>query len=292
MIRRQSGFSLVEMLIAMVIAIIMVAAMYSFFTSQHRTYVVQDNVVDMQQNARMALLTLFRDVRMAGYGVPTSCALAPVNDTNGPDALFVSDSTVIQTLPDSQIFFAQLTADATAGDSSITLTTTDMDSNGSDDFAVSRALIISDETHTEGLTISSRNNNTFNLASALQHSYTADRARIVPAIFYGVVGGNLLQDNQTLAFNIEDLQIAYLDGDGTWYCHVTGASPPSDVPPTDIGSVRVMEIHVLARTNMADARDTSFSQPSIQDHVVADPQDGFRRRLLSTRVHVRNMGRL
>jgi len=294
MIWRQRGFSLVEMLIAMVIAIVMVVVMYSFFTTQHRTYVVQDNVADMQQNIRMALLTLFRNVRMAGYGVPTSCAIASVNNTGGPDGIFVSDSTVIQTLPDSQIFFAELSGDATAGDSSIIVTTTDIDGDGNIDFAAGGALIISDGTNTEGLVISGGyiGSNTIPLDLSLQNNYAATTARVVPAILYSVAGGNLLQDNQPLAFSIEDLQISYQDSDGTWYCNAPGGSPPTDVPPTEVASIRVVEINVLARTKVQDARETGFSQPSLEDHIVSNPPlNGFRRRLLSTRAHVRNLTR-
>jgi prepilin-type N-terminal cleavage/methylation domain-containing protein len=294
MIRRERGFSLVEMLIAMVIAVIMVAVMYSFFTNQHRTYIVQDNVADMQQNARMSLLTVFRNVRMAGYGVPTSCAIAPINNVGGADGIFVSDASAIQTLPDSQIFFAELTANANAGDSSIALTTTDVDDDGTDDFVNRGALIISDGTNTEGLVIASTVGKTVTFSAPfLQNNYPADTTRVVPAIFYNVAGGKLLQDSQALAFDIEDLQISYQDANGAWYCNAPGASPPTDVPPTDIASIRVVEINVLARTKAEDVSEARFTQPSIKDHTVSSsPQTGFRRRLLTTRVNVRNMGRL
>jgi hypothetical protein len=172
------------------------------------------------------------------------------------------------------------------------VTTRDIDGDGTDDFAASAALIITDGTNTEGLAIESTSGNTITFSSSLQNGYAAADAQVVPAIYYNVVGSDLLQDNQALAFNIEDLQIAYQDSDGTWYCNVPGASSPMDVPPTDIASIRVVEINVLARTDIEDARDTIFRQPSIGDHTVSSSQDGFRRRLLSTKVHVRNMGRI
>ena len=276
------------------IAVIMVAVMYSFFTNQHRTYIVQDNVADMQQNARMALLTVFRNVRMAGYGISTTCAIAAINNVGGPDGIFVSDASAIQTLPDSQVFFAELTANANAGDGSITLTTTDVDDDGTDDFVNRGAMIISDGTNTEGLVITSTAGNTVTFpAPFLQNNYPADTTRVVPAIFYNVAGGKLLQDSQALAFDIEDLQISYQDANGAWYCNAPGASPPTDVPPTDIASIRIVEINVLARTKAEDVSEARFTQPSIKDHTVSSsPQTGFRRRLLTTRVNVRNMGRL
>ena len=44
------------------------------FLSQHRSYLAQDDVVEMQQNGRVAMDMLTRDIRSAGY------------DPNGLDA--------------------------------------------------------------------------------------------------------------------------------------------------------------------------------------------------------------
>lgn len=65
--RRQEGFTLVELLVSLAIASIVMAAVYSSYASQQRTYIVQEQVAQMQQNLRAALYHLERDVRMAGY---------------------------------------------------------------------------------------------------------------------------------------------------------------------------------------------------------------------------------
>ena len=67
MISKQSGFSLIELMLAMVIGIIALAAIYGAFQSQQRSQVTQQLVVDMQQNARAALTLMCREIRMAGY---------------------------------------------------------------------------------------------------------------------------------------------------------------------------------------------------------------------------------
>ncbi len=294
MLRREKGVTLIELLIAMVISALLVAAMYSFFMTQQRTYAVQDNVADMQQNARMALLTLVHNVRMAGYGVPKFCALAPVNSTTGADGIFVSDPDRIQTLPASEVFYAELNSDASQGATSITVTVTDIDGDGNDDFAANGAFIISDGTNTEGIVISNNYSAgsttiTFRSGYILQHSYSATNTRVVPAIFYNVdpTSHELRENGQPLALNIEDLQISYQDNNGNWYCYDATHS----APPTDISSIRVVEVNVVARAAVEDAKESNFRQPPLEDHTTSlNGPDGYRRRTLTTRVHVRNLG--
>lgn len=64
---RAGGFTLVEVLIAMAVGGIVMGAVMTAFLSQHRSYLAQDDVVEMQQNARMAMDMLVRDIRSAAY---------------------------------------------------------------------------------------------------------------------------------------------------------------------------------------------------------------------------------
>ncbi len=66
----QRGLTLVELMVAMAISFIVVGAVYRTFTSQQRTYTIQDQVAEAQQSARVAMNILMRDLRMAGYGKP------------------------------------------------------------------------------------------------------------------------------------------------------------------------------------------------------------------------------
>jgi len=61
-----SGFTLVELMIAMVVSGLIIGAIYSAYTVQQATYTVQDQVMEMQQNLRAALEQVAREVRMAG----------------------------------------------------------------------------------------------------------------------------------------------------------------------------------------------------------------------------------
>lgn len=63
----EKGVTLIELLIALVISGIIVAAIYRMFVAQTRSYTVQDQVAEVQQNVRNAMELLVRDIRMAGF---------------------------------------------------------------------------------------------------------------------------------------------------------------------------------------------------------------------------------
>jgi prepilin-type N-terminal cleavage/methylation domain-containing protein len=73
----QKGFTIIELMVALVLSFILIGAVYGTFTSQQKAYTVQDQVAEMQQNARMAMNILVRDIRMAGYGMPDTGVSSP-----------------------------------------------------------------------------------------------------------------------------------------------------------------------------------------------------------------------
>lgn len=66
------GFTLAEVLVAMALGIIVITVAHSLYTFQHKTFRVQEQVAEAQQNARAALQMLSRDVVMAGYSTSLS----------------------------------------------------------------------------------------------------------------------------------------------------------------------------------------------------------------------------
>jgi len=63
----RDGFTLIELIIAMALGLIVLGAMYSVFTIQNKHFSSQEQIVEMQQNARMAIEIISREIRMAGY---------------------------------------------------------------------------------------------------------------------------------------------------------------------------------------------------------------------------------
>ena len=62
-----SGFTLIELLIAMAIGLILLGAMYGVFTTHNKIFGTQEQIAEMQQNARTAMDMMTREIRMAGY---------------------------------------------------------------------------------------------------------------------------------------------------------------------------------------------------------------------------------
>jgi len=62
----EKGFTLIEVLVAIAIAGIVMAGIYSAYYSQQKSYVVQEQVAEAQQNLRAAMNFIEREIRMAG----------------------------------------------------------------------------------------------------------------------------------------------------------------------------------------------------------------------------------
>lgn len=61
------GFSLVELMVALTIAMIILAASVALMVNSKQSYTTQDGLARLQENARFAMQFLLRDIRMAGY---------------------------------------------------------------------------------------------------------------------------------------------------------------------------------------------------------------------------------
>ena len=100
--RHQHGFTLVELIVAMAMTGIVMAAIYSTYKSQQDSYVAQEQVAEMQQNLRAALYMMARDIRMAGFNPADSPAVdgfvtalpddpGPVTSTDSTNIAFIID---------------------------------------------------------------------------------------------------------------------------------------------------------------------------------------------------------
>jgi len=64
---RESGLTLVELLIGVVLSLIVLIGVHSLFVSQTRAYSVSNQIMDMQGTARFALNLIVSNLQMAGY---------------------------------------------------------------------------------------------------------------------------------------------------------------------------------------------------------------------------------
>jgi prepilin-type N-terminal cleavage/methylation domain-containing protein len=90
----ESGVTLIELLIVVVISALLTASVYATFISQQKSYAIQTGVSDMQQNARAALALMERDLRMGGFLVGDSgFTVQDFGGTNVTNAITVVDNT-------------------------------------------------------------------------------------------------------------------------------------------------------------------------------------------------------
>ena len=84
------GFTIVELLVAMVVSLLALCAIYSTFLSQHKSYVAQGETAAMHQNIRTAMFYMQREIRMAGCD-PTGNANARIITANATSINFTED---------------------------------------------------------------------------------------------------------------------------------------------------------------------------------------------------------
>ena len=121
------GFTLTEILVAMIIAAIVGAGIYSTFYSQHKSYMTQEEVVSMQQNLRSAMHLLEKEIRMAGCD-PTGKAGAGIQIAQANTIRITMDLT-------DDAGTGRPDGDTTDPGEEIVYTLSDMDGDGDSDLA-------------------------------------------------------------------------------------------------------------------------------------------------------------
>lgn len=90
--RREAGFTLIELMVAVVTSGLLLGGVYSMMIRQQQSYQIQDQVVEVQQNLRSSFIFLRYDLRMVGHGLvagtaPISSHLNNQVGVNGTDAI-------------------------------------------------------------------------------------------------------------------------------------------------------------------------------------------------------------
>ena len=285
------GVTLIELLIALVISAILIAGIYRGFIHQQRTYATQEQVADMQQNVRIAISRMMREIRMAGFGgvgnVLSGGGVNGFTTTINLPAVAPYDNSITVVGGFDQV--STLAADAIAGQSLLTLTNATNRFDGAANGFISIG-------GTESNTVTGRAGKVLTLGSPLRLTHKVTDALEKPitvpvfkieAITYlcGVSDGKaVLQRNentgggpQPLANNIENIQFEYFDD----------ANPPKQlVPPiagVDLEKIRMIRVTVTARTSMKDS-----DYKGGPDYV--EGEGSYRKRQISSNIQIRNMG--
>jgi len=258
--KKKKGLTLIELLIALALSSILIAALYRIFISQQKTYTVQDQVVDIQQNLRIAIGQMTREIRMAGYG---GNILDIFGNINGFTNIITPANNSITILLADEV--GVLKQNALKGANQLKVTNASKFNTDKKKYLCFNGL--------NNYLIQSVIPDTITLNTSLAEDHLINEpVYLVKAITYTLglsSGKTALRRNenteggaQPVAENIEGLQFTYFDVNGS----VT-ANPP------DIRMIRV------AVTSKTDMRDPEYKGG-----------DGYRRRILSSHIKVRNMG--
>jgi len=274
-LKKNRGITLIELLVALAISGLLVAALYRTFIGQQKTYVAQDQVVDMQQNMRVAISRMMGDIRMTGFG--NVSMVLPVTFTGGTFNNILNPNTPVSdslTLVTSLNTPATLTTSGSIGQNQIVVSTlTDSQGNALFDTGNRRYISVGG---LESYIITSVNNgtSTITLNGSLTYNHPfGTPVFMIRAITYQVAdmagiptllrNENIGDGNQPQADYIENLQFAYFDDSG-----ILTANPLN---------MRLVQVTLTARTGS-------------QDPELARVGDGFRRRQIASNIHLRNMG--
>ena len=117
-LRKNSGVTLTELLIALALTGIVAGAIYNIFISQGKAYTIQSEVAEMQQNLRAGIFMMEREIRMVGYD--------PTRD---------ADAQILTAAPGQLEFTADLNGDGVTDDPNehMIYTLYDTDADGTSD---------------------------------------------------------------------------------------------------------------------------------------------------------------
>jgi prepilin-type N-terminal cleavage/methylation domain-containing protein len=318
----RAGFTLVELLVTLAVMGIAVIYMLEGVTTSNRTYTMLEQVTESQQNLRAVAALIEHDLRHAGMMVPPGGALCGVDDTAGPDLLYVSDADAIDPQDDLMPYEgARITTaitNVTGSAATLALDTlvlepapptrpaydTDGDSTNDSDFQVGGGVIVFDANDPARGTVCGRirvvnvgaSSITVDpiVAAPLGSASGAVQLVAIPAHEYRVTNGDeLRRDGLLLATGVEDLQLAYffdVDGDGEVGAgEMRGATAADtyDAQDRDVTELRRVRFNLVARTRSEEEGFTGRFQAT--ENRVAGVDDGFRRRVYTNTLLPRNM---
>lgn len=302
-LRANSGFTLVELLVAIALGLVILAGVYQTFRTQHDSYIVQDQVAAMQQNLRAAMYLITRDLQMAGWytnfdrsnrdidlddldertGRPLIFSLDNSPDA-GADINVGTDALVIIKAGDGP---RQLAAGESASGTNVSINLSDSGLNTTNR---KYGLLVKNDLRAADF---------FDVnAPDLNENYLAPEDMVFRAdvIIYKVSNDatsgrpmlyrrNLGNDNgyQPVAENIDNMQVRYQLSDGSWVNELLLANQ---------AQVRAVEVILVGRTahrqrGYTDTNTYDFAN-NPAPHI--NPNDNFRRKVFSTIVKTRNVG--
>ena len=291
-VNNRSGFTLVELMIVVLLTGIAVIAIYRGYTAFSHSADVQEQIIEMQQSLRIGIYTLAKDMMQAGVTEEDNeIVLVDSNRKNVAAVTFLTASNYPDlNLPDDPIVEfgmdlgsgGEFAGDGLDNDGDGDVDEEDEIRVGDDDFNDDGERIRyrlsnpEDANDNDVLDVGEDANDNGILDKSLQREvWTCDPATGV--CDYGAP--------QTIITNVSAINFTYLQEDG-----VTELSP-LPLSEADRSLIDTVEITMVVRTTNEDLRITNDDPYSNQLGTwtwTPNPPDHFRRRVMSTRIKIRN----
>jgi prepilin-type N-terminal cleavage/methylation domain-containing protein len=320
---RRAGFSLLELMIAVGILSVVLAAVMQSFVVQNRAYTVTDQVVQAQQNLRAVSWLIERDIRMSGFMVPEAASLCALDQTNAPDTLWLTDSEAIDPSDQVRASLGAAVSNYALGTGAQALIVdnvvvdgkpyydTDGDGNPDADFDKNHGVILADAddpargTACGVVTAVKVGEVDVDFKTSLANLPPfGDRVILVPAHVYAIAQAanqppKLTRDGMPLATDVEDLQVSFfydVNHDGKIDADPTKESPGAAggnlyaSSAWDNRDLREVRLNLVTRTRDSDRDNTQGMFQATENRVPIVVTDGYRRRVRTTTVRLRNVG--
>jgi len=323
---RNGGFSLIELLVTTAIMGVVTVYLLDTVTTQHKSYTVIDQVVEVQQSGRLITELIERDVRHAGFMVPEGAAVCGIDNINTADVLYLSDADAIvsgtQTRPDLGAIIQGGPANISVGTQLIDVDSVvlekgatanpfyDSDGNGvpDADFNTNAGVIIVDAGNPER---GSACGVVDSVTSATRLRITLDSTPLgpipvpsnpviliaVPAHHYRVdINGQLFRDNIIVSDGVEDLQVAFFFDDNQDNVIDPGEYRGDGLGPDYVNNavnasdIRELRTNVILRTRLSDTSSREGQFQVTENRLFVAGNDGFRRRVYTATTMLRNVG--
>jgi len=312
--KKQRGFSLVELLVSILLAMTLLTAAYSVYFGASRVSKFQTQIARMQDNARMAMDVLAQNFRRAGftinynnYPIGTTVGglaskIVPVNSTTGPDSVSLAG------IPGSTVHY--LTQEAAPGsrtlylDTASGVTTTSVIALSYTHSALVNKITGTGTVELDTAVPAGSLQMKYYGPTAISHGTTtvkqpAEVVALTSTRFYidksDPAHPTLYQDSFPLAEDIEDLQIAY--GVDINNNNVIDPGEWTSTPATyNVGGISMnatnliyeVRITIVARTSQEDRGWESQSRTITAEDHTNNFNDKYHRFVLTRIVKCRN----
>jgi prepilin-type N-terminal cleavage/methylation domain-containing protein len=318
--RRQGerGFSLIELMVTSLILGVLLTYLFDSFTSYHRSGEVVAQVTESQQNSRAIAGLIEHDIRHAGMMVPGAGAFCGVDSTTASDTIYFSDADAIDPTSSNSNDMGSPFAGSVIGSGTSTIDVdlsiespdnfaydTNGDGVADSDFRVGGGVILIDQGNpTRGAACGSvtavdltNSRITFSLVSPILGASPGAGVNLVaiPAHEYRINNLTLMRNNMALAMGVEDLQAAYFFDDNDDNVvdagEYRGDGVGADFLANALNAEDAREIRVtfVTRTRNEDAHFPGGRFQSAENRAVINTVDGYRRRVHTSTIELRNL---